>query len=82
MMLGSVIPALTRAGLFPVPEAEGFTDSIKNLKDKLDNVKIIPYIGKEWMPHMSHENCDLGFSQSVMTCLKEMTVPLSGAISK
>jgi hypothetical protein len=82
MMLGSVIPALTKAGLFPVPEPEKYTDSIVNLKDKLDKVKTIPYVGKEWMPHMSHDNCDLGFRESVMTCLKEMMVPLSASISK
>ncbi|KAJ8129311.1 hypothetical protein O1611_g4321 [Lasiodiplodia mahajangana] len=80
MMLGSVIPALTKAGLFPVPEPEKFTGSIEGLKDELDKIKTIPYVGREWMPHMSHENCDLGFRESVMTCLKEMVVPLSFSI--
>ncbi|KAJ8110188.1 hypothetical protein ONZ43_g5938 [Nemania bipapillata] len=73
MILGSVISALTNAGLYPVPEPEKFTDSIVNLKDKLDKVKTIPYVGKDWMPHMSHDNCSLGFRDAVMTCLKEMT---------
>ncbi|KAI0872416.1 hypothetical protein GGS24DRAFT_467619 [Hypoxylon argillaceum] len=80
MMLGSAIPTLAKAGLFPVPEHEKFTDSIVNLKDKLEGVKTIPYIGREWMPHMSHENCELGFCKSVMTCLEEMMVPLSASI--
>ncbi|KAI1111503.1 hypothetical protein F5Y14DRAFT_310712 [Nemania sp. NC0429] len=80
MMLGSLIPALTKAGLFPVPEPEKFTGSIANLKHNIDEAKTIPYIGKEWMPHMSHERCNLGFRESVMTCLKEMAVPLSASI--
>ncbi|RYC57233.1 hypothetical protein CHU98_g8969 [Xylaria longipes] len=80
MMLGSIIPLLTKEGLFPVPEPEKFTGSIATLKSKLDEVKTIPYVGKEWMPHMSHENCHLGFRESVMACLKEMTVPLSTGI--
>ncbi|KAJ2989572.1 hypothetical protein NUW58_g3406 [Xylaria curta] len=80
MMLGSVIPALTKAGLFPVPEPKTFTGSIEDLKNKIDKVKTIPYVGKEWMPHMSHESCNLGFRESVMACLKGMTVPLSAVI--
>ncbi|KAI0453728.1 hypothetical protein F5B21DRAFT_525527 [Xylaria acuta] len=80
MMLGSIIPGLTKEGLFPVPEPEKFTGSIESLKNKLDKVKIIPYVGKEWMPHMSHENCNLGLRESVMACLKEMMVPLSAGI--
>ncbi|KAI0912657.1 hypothetical protein F4823DRAFT_580667 [Ustulina deusta] len=80
MMLGSIIPALAQAGLFPIPEPEKFTGSIEDLKNKLDKIKIIPYVGKEWMPHMSHESCDLGFRESVMTCLKSMMVPLSSSI--
>ncbi|KAI0469161.1 hypothetical protein F4859DRAFT_516512 [Xylaria cf. heliscus] len=80
MMLGSIISALTKAGLFPIPAPEKFTDSIETLKNKLDTIKTIPYVGKEWMPHMSHENCNLGFRESVMVCLKEMTVPLSAGI--
>ncbi|KAI1741510.1 hypothetical protein F4680DRAFT_464532 [Xylaria scruposa] len=80
MMLGSAIPALTKAGLFPVPEPEKFTGSIETLKNSLDSVKTIPYIGKEWMPHMSHEGCNLGFRESITTCLKEMMVPLGAGI--
>ncbi|KAI0543800.1 hypothetical protein F4679DRAFT_592258 [Xylaria curta] len=80
MMLGSAIPALTKAGLFPVPEPEKFTGSIESLKNSLDNVKTIPYVGKDWMPHMSHEGCNLGFRESVTTCLKEMMVPLGTSI--
>ncbi|TRX90819.1 hypothetical protein FHL15_008223 [Xylaria flabelliformis] len=80
MMLGSVIPALTKAGIFPVPKPKNFTGSIEALKNSLDKVKTIPYVGKEWMPHMSHEGCNLGFRESVMTCLKEMMVPLGAGI--
>ncbi|KAI0441589.1 hypothetical protein F4803DRAFT_562953 [Xylaria telfairii] len=80
MMLGSIIPALTKAGLFPVPETEKFTGSIVTLKNELDKVKTIPYVGKEWMPHTSHESCNLGFRESLIACLKEMIVPLSAGI--
>ncbi|KAI3326587.1 hypothetical protein HD806DRAFT_520386 [Xylariaceae sp. AK1471] len=80
MMLGSAIPALTKAGLFPVPEPEKYTGNIQDLKEKLDNIKTIPYVGKEWMPHMSHDGCNLGFSESVSVCLKQMVVPLSTRI--
>jgi hypothetical protein len=82
MMLGSSIPGLAKAGLFPVPEPEKFTGSLYDLQDKLNAVETIPYIGKDWMPHMSHDNCDLGFRESAQDCLKDMMVPLSGNISK
>ncbi|KAI0408519.1 hypothetical protein F4802DRAFT_416373 [Xylaria palmicola] len=80
MMLGSIIPALTRVRLFPVPEPEKFTGSIDTLKYTLDGIKTIPYVGKEWLPHMSHESCNLGFGKSVMACLTRMMVPLSVGI--
>ncbi|KAI0430553.1 hypothetical protein F5Y09DRAFT_355949 [Xylaria sp. FL1042] len=80
MMLGSVIPHLTQAGLFPIPEHEKFTGSVEYLKNQLENIKTIPYVGKEWMPHMSHEGCNLGFRESVMACLKSMAVPLGSSI--
>ena len=81
-MLGSIIPALTRARLFPIPEPGTFSGSISQLKEKLDGIKTIPYVGKEWAPHMSHEGCNLGFRESVTTCLRAMAVPLSPSISK
>ncbi|KAI0532727.1 hypothetical protein GGR58DRAFT_517487 [Xylaria digitata] len=80
MMLGSIVAALTKAGLFPIPEPEKFTGSIEYLKNKLDKIKTVPYVGKEWMPHTSHENCNLGICESVTICLKGMVVPLSASI--
>ncbi|KAI1177045.1 hypothetical protein F4777DRAFT_543542 [Nemania sp. FL0916] len=80
MMLGSVIPALIKAGLFPVPGSETYTDSIVNLKDTLDNVKTKPFVGKDWMPHLSHEHCNLGFREAVLKCVKAMEVPLGKSI--
>lgn len=82
MMLGSAIPALTQVGLFPVPDPLGYTDSISTLRDKCDKIKTIPYVGKDWMPHMSHDCCNLGFSKSINACLKQMDVPLTKDISK
>ncbi|KAI1360979.1 hypothetical protein F5Y08DRAFT_343143 [Xylaria arbuscula] len=80
MMLGSIIPALTRARLFPIPEPGKFAGSIAQLKEKLDNIKTIPYVGREWAPHMSHDGCNLGFRESVTTCLTTMVVPISSNI--
>ncbi|KAI0204477.1 hypothetical protein F4808DRAFT_343687 [Astrocystis sublimbata] len=80
MMLGSVIPGLAKAGLFPIPEPEKFTGSIEFLKNNLDAIKIHPFVGKEWVPHMSHDNCNLGFRESVAACLQEMVVPLHPSI--
>ncbi|KAI8628376.1 hypothetical protein F5Y19DRAFT_476356 [Xylariaceae sp. FL1651] len=80
MMLGSVLPALMKAGLFPVPEPHNFTGSLLELKYRLDEIKMLPYIGRDWVPHKAHDNCNLGFCESVTTCLKEMPVPLSDYI--
>ncbi|KAI2636808.1 hypothetical protein GGS21DRAFT_51163 [Xylaria nigripes] len=80
MMLGSAVSTLTKLGLFPVPEAETFAGSIEDLKSKLENIQTIPYVGRDWMPHLSHENCNLGFRKSVKTCLTGMAVPLSACI--
>ncbi|GAP91432.1 putative nuclear pore protein [Rosellinia necatrix] len=82
MMLGSAIRALTKAELFPVPEPESFIDSIECLKEKLDGIRLMPYIGKEWAPHISHEKCNLGFCKSVEDTLKKMTVPLSASVMR
>ncbi|KAI1821447.1 hypothetical protein F4861DRAFT_518720 [Xylaria intraflava] len=80
MMLGSAVSALTKARLFPIPDAKAFTGSIEDLKDGLEGIKLIPYIGREWMPHMSHGGCNLGFAETIMDCLKKMMVPLSSGI--
>ncbi|CAJ2504670.1 Uu.00g120640.m01.CDS01 [Anthostomella pinea] len=72
MMLGSAIPALLRAHLYPVPDASAFTESILELKDKLHAIKTLPYVGRDWKPHTSHDHCNLGFRDTVDKCLKEM----------
>jgi hypothetical protein len=74
--------ALMKADLFPIPEPEKYTGSIHGLKEILDSIKTIPYVGKEWMPHLSHDGCNLGLSQSISVCLKQMEVPLNTRISK
>ncbi|KAI0969612.1 hypothetical protein F4678DRAFT_463398 [Xylaria arbuscula] len=79
MMLGSMISGLAQAGLFPIPEPKEFTGSIECLKSQLEKIKTIPYVGKEWAPHMSHDGCNLGFSESVAMCLKSMVVPLNSS---
>ncbi|KAH9993480.1 hypothetical protein F4779DRAFT_608668 [Xylariaceae sp. FL0662B] len=76
MMLGSVIPAMMAAGLFPVPKAAKYLGSILELKAKLEGIKTIPYRGPDYAPHRSHNNCNLRLPQRVDECLKVMPVPL------
>ncbi|RYP62614.1 hypothetical protein DL771_009657 [Monosporascus sp. 5C6A] len=76
MLLGSAIPALISHGLYPVPAASTFPESIAQLQDRIYSVKYIAFHGPEWMPHMTHEHCSLGLRESVQKCLEEMPVPL------
>ncbi|KAK6948820.1 hypothetical protein Daesc_010591 [Daldinia eschscholtzii] len=76
MMLGSMVPQLMAAGLFPVPEPREFLDSIDTLKSKINNFKYTPYEGRDWMPHLSHISCSLGYSEAVEASLADMQVPL------
>ncbi|RYP43317.1 hypothetical protein DL768_009983 [Monosporascus sp. mg162] len=76
MLLGSAIPALVSHGLYPVPAASTFSESIAQLQDRIYSVKYIAFHGPEWMPHMTHENCSLRLRESVQKCLDEMPVPL------
>ncbi|KAI1373126.1 hypothetical protein F4677DRAFT_462490 [Hypoxylon crocopeplum] len=76
MMLGSIVATMMAAGLFPAPEAAKFLDSIRDLKAKVDNIKPIEYVGRDWKPHLSHKGCSFKFSEAVVKCLKEMPVPL------
>ncbi|KAI1432534.1 hypothetical protein GGR50DRAFT_696954 [Xylaria sp. CBS 124048] len=72
MMLGSAVcaltKALTKAGLFPIPDPEVFTGSIEDLREKLENIKTIPFVGRR-THQRSHENCNLGFQESARVCL-------------
>ncbi|KAI1810530.1 hypothetical protein GGS20DRAFT_589461 [Poronia punctata] len=77
MLLGSAIPMLTKAGLFPVPAPEQYTGSINDMKNALLKVKAVPYYGKEWAPHASHDGCTLGLENVAFNCLKDMKVPLN-----
>lgn len=82
IMLGSAIAALTKAGLFPVPGSGQYKGSISDLKKSLVNVKAVPYCGKDWMPHLSHDHCTLGLDRVVLDCLKEMDIRLTDGMSK
>ncbi|KAI1469046.1 uncharacterized protein F4812DRAFT_356233 [Daldinia caldariorum] len=77
MMLGSMIPQLIAAGLFPVPEPSEFQDSIDTLRSKINDFKYTPYEGRDWMPHLSHISCSLGYVEAVQLSLGNMRVPLS-----
>ncbi|KAI0390099.1 hypothetical protein F5Y17DRAFT_446235 [Xylariaceae sp. FL0594] len=76
IMLGSAIAELTKAGLFPVPEAGSYKGSISDLKESLLKVKAVPYCGRDWMPHLSHDHCTLGLDLVVRSCLENMEVPI------
>jgi hypothetical protein len=82
IMLGSAVAALTKAGLFPVPGSRQYKGSIGDLKKSLVKVNAVPYCGKDWMPHLSHDHCTLGLDLVVMDCLKDMEIRLTDGMSK
>ncbi|OTA96208.1 hypothetical protein M434DRAFT_28069 [Hypoxylon sp. CO27-5] len=78
MMLGSVIPQLIAAGLFPVLNASTFPRSIYAIKNKLASFKLLTYKVPDAKPHMygAHAQCNLGYENAVMQCLKGLLLPL------
>ncbi|KAI0836486.1 hypothetical protein F5Y06DRAFT_305240 [Hypoxylon sp. FL0890] len=78
MMLGSVIPRLMAAGLFPAPDATTFPRSIYDLKQELASVKPILYKASDAKPHQygDHYSCNLGYDSAVRECLKGLPMPL------
>ncbi|KAH9885338.1 hypothetical protein F4778DRAFT_787271 [Xylariomycetidae sp. FL2044] len=77
LMLGAALQALIFAGIYPVPEVSKFEGSIKELKDLLESLKFIPYIGRDHVPHRAHDHCNLRFKANIETVLKQMDVPLT-----
>ncbi|KAI1497966.1 hypothetical protein F5X99DRAFT_345287 [Biscogniauxia marginata] len=76
MMLGSALPELVKAELYPVPKASDVALSIQDLKDRLDHIETIPYVGRDWMPHQSHEPCCLIIRELISECIRNMRTPL------
>ncbi|KAI0853612.1 hypothetical protein F5Y00DRAFT_105186 [Daldinia vernicosa] len=76
MMLGSIVPQLIAAKLFPVPKPPEITDSIKTLQSKINKIKYTPYEGRDWMPHLSHVGCSLGYSEAAQESVANMRIPL------
>ncbi|KAI0129821.1 hypothetical protein BJ170DRAFT_593369 [Xylariales sp. AK1849] len=76
MLLGSCLPKLIRAGLFPVPDAKNYKHSIGNLKLQAFDLVTFHWEGRNHLPHKSHTNCDLGFGKAIMKVLCEMAIPL------
>ncbi|KAI1325956.1 hypothetical protein F5Y16DRAFT_422337 [Xylariaceae sp. FL0255] len=74
ILLGSTIPALMTAGLFPVPKPKEYSGSFFDLKDTVGKIKTLPFVGRDWAPHMAHDNCSLGFSEVIDKCMNNMTV--------
>ena len=82
MMLGSAIPALAKNGLYPVPQVADYTKSISQLQDTINSINFIPYVGKEWMPHLDHGYCSLGFRDAARRYLEEMPIPFDHSITE
>ncbi|KAI1644659.1 uncharacterized protein F4817DRAFT_203572 [Daldinia loculata] len=76
MMLGSIILQLVATKLFPAPEPHEFTDSIETLRSKINKIKYTPYEGRDWMPHLSHVGCSLGYSEAAEESVANMRIPL------
>ncbi|KAI5919587.1 hypothetical protein F4810DRAFT_497170 [Camillea tinctor] len=76
MMLGSVLPKLVQAKLYPLPKGSDVVLSILDLKTTLDHIKTIPYVGRDWMPHKSHEPCCFIVRDLVSACVENMPIPL------
>jgi hypothetical protein len=76
MMLGSALPKLMVAGLFPVPDTPKFKDSIQTLKGHLYGIEFQHWEGKDYVPHKSHSRCNLLLKESILDILEHMPAPI------
>ncbi|KAI0014835.1 hypothetical protein F4780DRAFT_153713 [Xylariomycetidae sp. FL0641] len=75
-MFGGTMRVLMNKRLNPIPDASTYSGSIMELKKVAEGIKTNPYVGKDWMPHLSHEKCSLRFAEAMEECLKKMPVAL------
>ncbi|ORY63886.1 uncharacterized protein BCR38DRAFT_485036 [Pseudomassariella vexata] len=76
IMLGSALKALVPAGLYPVPDPDKFTGSIKDLKNAVCHIKFFDFRGEGYAPHKGHKGCNLGFQEVVKQVTKAMPVAI------
>lgn len=79
MMVGSALQQLIQAGLYPVPATNDYKESICALKDHVFAIEYKHWEGRDYVPHKSHHRCDLGFKDSVLEVLRNMSLPLQDA---
>lgn len=79
MMLGSAIAQLLRAGLFPVPDASSYKESIDALVSCIDCIVLQHWEGRNYAPHKGHSGCSLLFKENARAAMKQMPDPLKQA---
>ncbi|KAF7528974.1 hypothetical protein G7054_g9966 [Neopestalotiopsis clavispora] len=76
MLLASATRALVPAGLYPVPTASKYTNSLGDIKDAITGIKYEAWVGKSFAPHKAHTGCNLGLMDSLKTILQDMPSPV------
>ncbi|KAI1852977.1 hypothetical protein JX265_012866 [Neoarthrinium moseri] len=76
MLLGSSMPKLMQAGLFPVPPATSYRQSLQTLKSAVYDIEYKHWEGRKWAPHKSHTGCNLGLRDSIKSVLDQMANPV------
>jgi hypothetical protein len=76
MLLGTTLPGLIAAGLFPIPQASGYHGSLLDLKDAIYGIRYHHWEGKNALPHQAHTGCNLGLRDSVKKVMEAMDSPI------
>ncbi|ETS73008.1 hypothetical protein PFICI_15183 [Pestalotiopsis fici W106-1] len=76
MLLASATRILVPAGLYPVPSASKFTNSVGDIKDAVTSIRYEAWVGKTFAPHKAHTGCNLGLMDSMRTILEDMPSPV------
>lgn len=75
-MLGSAVHSLVPMGLFPVPKAESYKESITTLVGRLEGCVLQHWEGRNYAPHSSHSGCNLLFKENANSAVENMADPL------
>jgi hypothetical protein len=79
MMFGSALQRLIQLGLYPVPAATDYKESISTLKGKVFSIEYKHWEGRDYVPHKSHHICNLGLNDSVLEVVENMAIPLESS---
>ncbi|KAK6836978.1 hypothetical protein PG987_007473 [Apiospora arundinis] len=79
MMLGSALAQLLRSGLFPVPTAASYKESVDTLVSYIDGIALQHWEGRNYAPHKGHSGCSLLFKENARAAMKQMSDPLKEA---